>query len=86
MKSKYELFIDDGHAWIKVSIAELIRLNIDNAISEYSFRYKNFAYLEEDYDASVFLLAKRDRSEKVEFRPRYSERSRIRTYSRFGDI
>lgn len=86
MKSKYELFIDDGHAWIKVSIAELIRLGICNDISEYSFQYKNFAYLEEDYDASVFLSAKDEKGEKVELKPRYSDRSRIRNYSRFGAI
>lgn len=86
MQTKYELFIDDGHAWIKVSIAELIRLGICNAISEYSFVRDKHAYLEEDYDASVFLLAKKEKGEKVEFRPRYSERSRIRNYSRFGAI
>ena len=48
---------DPGHAWLEVEIKDLKKLNIDKDISNYSYINGNYAYLEEDCDASVYIKA-----------------------------
>ena len=50
---KYTFIIDPGHGWLRVPLAEIRGL----AISSYSFRDANYAYLEEDCDAPLFMRA-----------------------------
>lgn len=57
MNKKYQFFNDPGHGWLKVSIAEIKTLGIADKISSYSYRTKNYAYLEEDCDYSIFVTA-----------------------------
>jgi hypothetical protein len=51
------IYTDPSHGWAKVSIKELIKLNIADKISTYSYMHKNGinAYLEEDCDLGLYL-------------------------------
>jgi len=53
----YDYIQDPAHGWIVVPLAEITRLGI-KGISSYSYRKHEFAYLEEDCDAGLFLRAK----------------------------
>lgn len=57
---KYRFIEDPGHGWLEVPIGELHALGIADQISTYSYfdRVKGFAYLEEDCDATTFIVAK----------------------------
>ena len=57
--SKIVFISDPGHGWLKVPLSELDTLDIREQISEYSFLDSQFAYLEEDSDASVYLNARK---------------------------
>ncbi len=54
----YKFFTDAGHGWLQVSHSELSELGLTDKISPYSYRDRNFAYLEEDCDAVIFADAK----------------------------
>jgi hypothetical protein len=84
---QYTFFNDPGHGWLEVSIEELLRLNLTQHISQYSYinSKKNLVYLEEDCDAPKFLQAKKKLNEKVEIMEEYSnEDSNIRRMNRFN--
>jgi hypothetical protein len=54
MKTKLYTFTSDGgHGWVKVSLAEIKKLNIADKISHYSYVRNGMAYLEEDCDMEV---------------------------------
>lgn len=50
-KKTYTFYTDPGHGWLRVPLAEAKGLNISSC----SYQDKNFAYLEEDCDAGIFL-------------------------------
>ena len=54
---KLKLYIDPGHAWLKVSLWDLKQLKIDNQITSYSYIDPNEKdiYLEEDVDMKTYL-------------------------------
>ena len=59
---KFNLYIDPGHAWLRVPLSELHRLsspapgrNLLELISPYSFINNEWVYLEEDQDAALYL-------------------------------
>ena len=61
---KFNLYIDPGHAWLRVPLSELHRLNrrgpsnqlsLLQQISSYSFINNEWVYLEEDQDAALYL-------------------------------
>lgn len=54
----YTFYQDGGHGWLKVKKSELFALGIADKISSYSYQYKEWAYLEEDCDLSLFFNAK----------------------------
>ena len=60
----YTMHTDPGHGWLQVPIAEVERLSI--RVSAYSYRTKDFAYLEEDCDFSAWAEAKRAAGEKFD--------------------
>lgn len=77
---KYQWFTDAGHGWLQVPVKELEELIIEKDISVFSYISKDgqWAYLEEDCDASIFINAKgRDNVEFAEHEE-YSEHSFIR--------
>ena len=54
----YRMIVDSGHGWLKVTHNELRQLGIADKISLYSYSNGEYAYLEEDCDAGVFIDAK----------------------------
>jgi len=63
-KMEYIYHTDAAHGWLRVNITELQRLNLMNKITPYSYRLGNYAYLEEDADASKFINKKKQLNEK----------------------
>ncbi len=57
LMNKIHWVSDPGHAWLKVSIREILSLDIQSQISEYSYYHGDYAYLEEDCDANVYFTA-----------------------------
>jgi hypothetical protein len=49
--------IDPGHGWLRVPLADIAALRIEEDISPYSFIDGRYAYLEEDCDYTVFINA-----------------------------
>ena len=79
--AKYQCYNDPAHGWLKVALRELRKLGIENQVSNYSYVRGEFAYLEEDCDASLFLRAKKFIGEDVEIVDNYSNKmSKIRSY------
>jgi hypothetical protein len=81
MRTAFDFYSDPGHGWLKVPIALLVELGIEDAISTYSYMKGDFAYLEEDCDFSLFMKAMRDRGIELRFREHIANKqSRIRGY------
>ena len=55
--TKIYWYADPGHAWLKVRIADLQELGIADKISTCSYMKGEFAFLEEDCDAGIYLRA-----------------------------
>lgn len=79
----YKFYEDPGHAWLAVKRAELLKLGILDKISHYSYQKGGMVYLEEDCDASTFIIAKRDRGEEVKWTEVHQELTPIRNYDYF---
>jgi len=52
---KYKFHYDSSHGWLEVDIEDIIRLNLQDKISEYSYKNGNKVFLEEDCDAPLFI-------------------------------
>jgi hypothetical protein len=83
MSKEYYFHADPGHAWLAVKRKELVRLNILNKISPFSYQKGGTVYLEEDCDASIFLNAKKALGEEVAFKETHLENTPIRNYQNF---
>lgn len=83
------IYTDPQHGWAKVTLKQLIRLNIADKISTYSYIRHNsngagFAYLEEDCDLSTYLKALDDKGIKFKCIEKHTNKSsKIRSYSRY---
>lgn len=80
------IYTDSGHGWAKVSIKDLLKLNIADKISTYSYIHKNGlnAYLEEDCDLSTYLKALDAKGIKFKFIEKHTNKSsKIRSYNRY---
>jgi hypothetical protein len=53
-KRTFNYYQDPAHGWVKVPVKLLQKLNIEKEISAYSYFRGDYAYLEEDLDASLF--------------------------------
>lgn len=72
---------DPSHAWLKVKLLDVIKAGVAEKISSFSYLHGQYAFLEEDCDATVYLLAincQKDIPSKY-----YRQDSIIRTYQRF---
>jgi len=77
----YTLYSDPGHGWLKVARKELIALDLMDKIT-CSYQRKDFVYLEEDNDASLFLDALK---KQPKIKRNYTNKvSKIRNYEVFG--
>ena len=84
-KKVYDFFSDSGHGWLKVNRTELQRLFIIEKVSGFSYEKKEFVYLEEDDDLSLFFKAKKEIDKiTIKFRTHYSDKSDIRNYYGFN--
>ena len=80
------IYTDPSHGWAKVSLKELLKLNIIDKISSYSYIHKNglYVYLEEDVDLSTYLKALDDKGIKFRMIEKHTNKSsKIRSYSRY---
>jgi len=83
------IYTDAGHGWAKVTLKQLIRLNIADKISAYSYIRRNrsgagFAYLEEDCDLSTYLKALDAKGIQYKFKTLSTNKSsKIRSYARY---
>lgn len=82
---KIKFFSDAGHGWLKVKRSELKKMNLLSLISPCSYQRKDHVYLEEDQDASFYIdKLKKDNPDIVlVWDTKYSNRSRVRSYSGF---
>lgn len=53
----YKFYSDSGHGWMAVKRKELVELGILDSITSYSYQRGATVYLEEDCDATTFILA-----------------------------
>jgi hypothetical protein len=83
MSKRYYFHSDAGHGWLAVKRTELVRLNLSNKISSFSYERGGTVYLEEDCDASCFLKAKKDLGEEFTFKETHVDRSPIRSYKSY---
>lgn len=60
----YHFYSDAGHGWLKVPYKDIVDLNIENDITEYSFKKGKYVYLEEDCDAQLFAEKKEQQTGK----------------------
>lgn len=78
-------FTDPGHGWVCVRKSVLTELGIANKITPYSYMAGDYAYLEEDCDASLLLDVLKDSGVKVELILKKSNRSSlIRSYQQYS--
>jgi hypothetical protein len=62
----FTLYSDPGHGWLKVTPADCESLGmVAESFTAYSYRDEKFFYLEEDCDASRFVLAYESRHGKT---------------------
>lgn len=80
---KFDFYADPGHGWLKVPRKLLCDLGIEDKITSYSYQRGEWAYLEEDQDASTFIHAMKGAGREYKFRERstWSKQSKIRGYS-----
>jgi len=84
---KYTYYEDPGHAWLQVSHKELNDLGIEKEISGFSYSKGDYAYLEEDQDATTFFNAFGDKGQAVlksRITEKYEERTPIRNYAGYS--
>ena len=81
----YIFHADPGHAWLAVKASELINLGIADKISSYSYVKGGTVYLEEDCDATAFILAYEARyGHKPAYRESYRDHTAIRSFDRYS--
>lgn len=64
--NQYIIYEDAQHAWLQVSLTELVELDIVNVISRFSRIDQHYAFLETDRDMVVFLKAKFDLPDELD--------------------
>lgn len=87
MIKSFQIISDAAHGWVKVPIAELKRLAIQDQISEYSYVKGDFAFLEEDADAGVFIEARKAEGNPVKLKEITRDSCRkIRNYDAYPQV
>ena len=83
-KISIKVFGDPGHAWARFPKAKLVQLGIADKISPYSYMNGANAFLEEDCDLSVLVVALRDRGYEIKFNESHANKqSKIRNYATY---
>lgn len=80
-------YADPGHSWYKVPHKLLEQLGITNLITHYSYKRGDFAYLEEDCDATTLIQALNANRITYRFKSFHSNKqSKIRSYTSFTQM
>lgn len=80
----FTYYQDPGHGWIKVPRKLLVKLNIADKISPFSYSRGDSVYLEEDGDAATFATAYRATGKELRFKDQHTNRqSKIRSYDSY---
>lgn len=58
-------FVDPGHCWLRVPVAEIDRLAIETSLSGFSYRDDKHYYLEGNVDLNVFINARFNEDREV---------------------
>jgi hypothetical protein len=83
-KLTLNFYCDPGHGWAKVPIKTLVKLNIADTISFYSYMRKDYAYLEEDCDLSKLYAAADKAGIEIKLKEYHTNKtSKIRSYDRY---
>lgn len=78
-------FSDPGHGWLEVDMVHIIGLGLADKISDYSYVQGDYAYLEEDCDATLFIDAAEAAGIKVNYVSHFSDTdSEIRSFARYS--
>lgn len=88
---KLYFFNDPSHGWVKVKKTELIHLGIADSISRYSYMRGDYAYLEEDCDATLYFKTLANKLGLVDFNMKMfrvveshtNKQSKIRSYESY---
>ena len=84
MATLFTFHTDPGHGWLQVPLRTIDSLGIADDISNYSYRDRTNAYLEEDCDAGVFIRAfEKKHGWKPQCVDKYSEESFVRSLPSF---
>lgn len=84
-KRIFHFYADPAHGWLKVNKKQLVDLGIQEKVSRYSYQNGEWAYLEEDLDAGIFISALKSQGVEVTLKRHHSERSsRIRNYQSYN--
>ena len=66
MRTTFDFISDPGHGWLKVNTRDLFALGLTPAdFSSYSYRRGDDLYLEEDCDASLFIVRYREHTNSL---------------------
>ena len=88
---KFDVLSDPMHAWVKIHKRHLSYFFGEHwrkHFTSFSYEKGDYAYLEEDQDASTLIKGIRDQGFDVEFRERNqsSKLSRVRSYDHLAPI
>lgn len=79
---KLQVYSDSGHAWVKVKRDLLVKLGIEEKISQYSYERNDHCYLEEDCDAGILINKLKELNIEYSFKTNHSNKSsKIRNYN-----
>jgi hypothetical protein len=86
MKSYTFRYLQDSTGgWVEVPRVLLDELEIEAHISSVSRVNGEMAYLHEDHDASVLVIALRRRGDVIRTRQTYSDRCEVRDFDRYPE-
>ncbi|QEF98138.1 hypothetical protein Mal15_21860 [Stieleria maiorica] len=82
-KRRYRFLSDPSHGWLRVPMADIVSLRLEDRISRFSYVRDAIAYLEEDNDAPAFIAAyvtEFGRRPSITEAPPANNASRVRGY------
>ena len=84
MKKSFQYYQDHGHGWIRIPVALIILVGLEDKISNFSYRKGKYAFLEEDCDGPLVMDALSDRGIEFTLVPKHTDnQSQIRSYPRW---
>jgi len=86
-KRVFSYYQDPAHGWVKVPTKLLKQLNIEKEISAFSFYRGDYAYLEEDVDASLFDKKMTENKFATIYKQFHTDKSsKIRNYKSYSAL